>query len=159
MYNSLLFHSPIAFSISHHRLTNRPMHTLTHRPLATPAQRFLLLHTTIPPNQQIRLIAINQILRRLTNIRNQPIKQIKRHRLSNYDTQDLSAVLVWGEWVVGDDVLFCAEQFADAFLPEMREFFGEFGGEVECYDGEAGVVILFWGLVMGMCGRGGKGDR
>ena len=46
-----------------------------------------------------------------------------------------------GERVVGDDVLFCAEEGGDGFLFDVGEVSFEGVGEVEGDDGETGIIV------------------
>ncbi len=130
------------------------MYTLTHRPLASPplglairmaprTRMFLLraIILTLGQNTQIRLIILNQILRRRTNITNQPIQQIKRHALPNHHPQNLNPILIRWQRIIRDDVLFCTQQFRDGILFQMREFLLEFIAEAKGDDGETRVVV------------------
>jgi hypothetical protein len=77
-------------------------------------------------NREIRFIIVNQVLRRSTDIRDQSIQKIERHAFADHDAKDLGAVFVWGERVVGDDVLLGAEELGDRVLFQVREFLLEF---------------------------------
>ena len=48
---------------------------------------------------------------------------------------------MWGKGVVGNDVLFCAEEGGYGFLFDVGEVFFEGVGQVEGDDGETGVVV------------------
>ena len=77
-------------------------------------------------NREIRLIIVNQVLRRSTDIRDQPIQKIERHAFADHNAKDLDAVFVGRERVVGDDVLLGAEELGDRVLFQMWEFLLEF---------------------------------
>lgn len=71
------------------------------------------LHT--PANLDAKMIrggekerAYNEVLSRLTYIRDETVEQVETHAFAHHDTQDFDFVFVGWEGIVGDDVLFCS---------------------------------------------------
>jgi hypothetical protein len=90
---------------------------------------------------QILGVRLNQALGRLANICNQPIQEIKAHRFPYHHSKNLNILLIRGERIVGNNVLFGSKKVRDGLLFQVWEFFLEFVGESEGHNRETGVVV------------------
>ncbi len=90
---------------------------------------------------QIHRISLHQPLRHCEDIRDEPIQEVEAHALAHDHAEDLGFPTIGREGVVGDDVLFRAEDVGDAFLLDVGVVLSEVVREVERHHRETGVVI------------------